>query len=207
MLLCIIFKVSVAVRNKTKIGKFINLEKSNIFDTEGKIKRKNLIPLVVNWMANSGHQFVFHYCFYLLKLGGSNQSIIIIVTTLAIVFNGIAFYFGFGETLSVSKLCGMGCAIASVIFLALSKSGETAKTVQVSSETRLLTEVIQTDPKYTYIAIGLSIIVPVLFSTKHFFTRKFAGSYEVEHMGVDSAILESGTCVVVFIIYCVNYGI
>lgn len=125
----------------------------------------------MNWLANCGHQFTFQFCFEFLRKGGSNQSIVVIVTTFASIINGITFYFAFGEKLSITKMIGMLCSISAVVFLALSKQGEEVKTVQAGPNG----EAFVTDPKYTYIAIGMAFIVPVCFSTKHFFTRLYSG--------------------------------
>lgn len=90
-----LFKLGDLIRTKVRTGKFIDLEHSNFFDKEGKFQKKNLIPLLGNWYANTQHTFVFTFCFKFVKMGGMNQGIVPIMTTLATLFNSILFYFYF----------------------------------------------------------------------------------------------------------------
>ena len=119
LLLLIIFKLSFAIRNKINLGVFINPEKSNIVDREGNFIKKNLVPLLGNWYANTAHVFLFTYAFKYAKLGGMNQGIIPIVTTTATLYNSILFYKAFGEKVSKVRIFGMCFTVCCVICLAL----------------------------------------------------------------------------------------
>ena len=72
LIFLILFKLQIAIRNKMKLGTFINKDKSNIIDSEGKYIWKNLYPLLGNWFANTGHVFLFTYAFKFAKKGGLN---------------------------------------------------------------------------------------------------------------------------------------
>ena len=55
------------------------------------------------------------------------------------------------------------------------------------------------DVKYAYYGLGLSMIVPVGFSFKHFLIRLYKGSYNYVYLPIDSAILESFTMSILLI--------
>lgn len=100
LVLLIAFKVYIAIRNKCTLGTFINMEKSNIWDKDGNLQCKNLVPVLGNVYANTSHVFFFSYAFKYAKMGGLNQGIIPIMTTLASLFNSVLFYFAFDEKIS-----------------------------------------------------------------------------------------------------------
>ena len=86
------------------------------------MQTKNLVPVLGNAFANTSHVFFFSYAFKFAKMGGLNQGIIPIMTTLASLFNSVLFYFTFGEKISSPKLLGMFMTISCVVFLALASS-------------------------------------------------------------------------------------
>jgi hypothetical protein len=150
-----------------RIGTFINKEKSNIIDKDGNYITKNLIPLLGNWFANTGHVFLFTYAFMFAKKGGLNQGIIPIVTTLATLYNSIIFYKAFGERVSPPKIFGMFFTIGCVTCLAL----DAASRKQVVGGP-------VTESKYAVYSLLCAFMVPVGFSFKHYLIRKFKGSYD-----------------------------
>ena len=177
-----------------KLGTFINREKSNILDKEGNYIWKNLIPLIGNWIANTGHVFLFTYAFRFAKKGGLNQGIIPIVTTLATLYNSIIFYKAFGEKVSAPKVFGMLFTVGCVVFLAL------------DSSTRKKVEGSDIDPIYSLYSLICGFFVPIGFSTKHYLIRKYKGSYDSNHLPLDSAILESISCAVFIPFYIAEKG-
>jgi hypothetical protein len=177
-----------------KLGTFINREKSNILDKEGNYIWKNLIPLIGNWIANTGHVFLFTYAFRFAKKGGLNQGIIPIVTTLATLYNSIIFYKAFGEKVSAPKVFGMLFTVGCVVFLAL------------DSSTRKKVEGSDIDPIYALYSLICGFFVPIGFSTKHYLIRKYKGSYDSNHLPLDSAILESISCAVFIPFYIAEKG-
>lgn len=65
-------KVIYAIRNKIKIGQFINYEKSNFFTPDKKFRKENMIPLFGSIYANVAHRFLFALAFKYAMLGGLN---------------------------------------------------------------------------------------------------------------------------------------
>lgn len=177
-----------------RLGTFINKEKSNIIDSNGKYLWKNLIPLLGNWFANTGHVFLFTYAFKYAKMGGLNQGIIPIITTLATLYNSIIFYKAFGEKVSPPKIFGMLFTVACVVCLALDSASRKAD---------LKTG---TNPKYSLYALILAFFVPMGFSMKHYLIRKYKGSYDSNHLPLDSAILESISCAIFIPFYLSEKG-
>ena len=196
LVLLILFKLYFAIRNKIKIGTFINLEKSNFYDEDGNFRKGNLVPLIGNAYANIAHVFLFTYAFKYAKMGGLNQGVIPIVTTFATIFNSVLFYFYFGEKLSCPKILGMALTVSSVVFLAVDASKDnSAEATQYDFES-----------KYAYYALALAMAVPFHFSFKHFLIRKYKGTYDHNFIGVDSGILETTACSVFAIIYGLEVG-
>jgi len=79
----------------------------------------NIAPLLGNWYGNTAHVFLFTFAFKFAKLGGLNQGLIPVMSIFATIFNGVAFYVAFGETISMPKCIGMVIAVSCVIFLCL----------------------------------------------------------------------------------------
>ena len=90
------------------------------------------------------------FAFKFAKLGGLNQGVIPIVTVTATIYNGVIFYFYFGEKLSMSKLFGMALTIVSVVFLGLD-----------SMEKKQTVDNIEYETKYAWYALAFALIVPV----------------------------------------------
>ena len=149
-----------------EIGTFINKDKSNIVDKDGKYITKNLIPLLGNWYANTSHIFLFTYAFKYAKMGGLNQGIIPIVTTMATPITSIVFYKMFGEKVTATKIFGMMFTVGCVVFLALDSLYSKASANK------------DVDSKYSFYALGFAFIVPMNFTFKHFLIRKYKGSYD-----------------------------
>jgi len=127
LLLILGYKGFVCLRNKRRLGTFINYQNSNLFDKDRNLKKKNLAPLIGNWYGNTAHVFLFTFAFKYAKLGGLNQGVIPIMTIFATIFNCTTFYFAFGETISAPQCFGMLIAVSCVIFLSLdsaNKKGE-----------------------------------------------------------------------------------
>lgn len=177
-----------------KLGTFINKDKSNIYDSEGNYIWKNLYPLLGNWFANTGHVFLFTYAFKFAKKGGLNQGIIPIVTTMATLYNSIIFYKAFGEKVSPPKIFGMLFTVGCVVCLALDSASR--KAVPGSD----------TDPINSVYALLCAFMVPVGFSFKHYLIRKFKGTYDSNHLPLDSAILESLSCAIFIPFYIAEKG-
>ena len=56
------------------------------------------------------------------------------------------------------------------------------------------------------LALSLSILVPIIFSTKHFLIRRFSGTYNGNELPVDSVLLENATLTVFSFIYGFEIG-
>lgn len=147
-----------------------------------------MIPLLGNWYANTAHVFLFSYAFKFSKLGGMNQGVVPIVTTMAVIYNSITFYLVFGEKLSPSKIVGIIFTFACVGFLALNTN-------------KVEEDGLETDGKYVMWSLGLAMLVPMGFSLKHFLIRKYKGSYDYKMLPIDSGILETLSCSVFTIYY------
>lgn len=189
----ILLKVYFAVRNKLTIGTFINKEKSNIVDPDGKVRWLNLAPLMGNWYGNTAHVFLFHFAYKFAKLGGLNQGVIPIMTIFATIFNTIVFYLAFGEKVSCIKIFGMCFCVSTVIFLAIDANNKKNEVnIIADGETDDALDP-ATRSAYCFYALGLALLVPVGFSFKHFTIRKFKGSYNYRILPFDSGILENLT--------------
>lgn len=57
-----------------------------------------------------------------------------------------------------------------------------------------------------YLALGLAVIVPILFSIKHFLIRMYSKTYPALDLSVDSSLLETLTLTVVSFIYGFDIG-
>ena len=144
--------MTFVVANYKEKGVYIDKTKSNIYNPDGSYKTKNIIPLLGNWWANTTHLFIFSYAFKFAKMGGLNQGLIQILTTFAIIYNSITFYFGFGEKLTVMKVFGMTFIISCVVCLGLDSVNK--KTVNAD-----LT--IQVDKNYALLSLGIGMVVPM----------------------------------------------
>lgn len=131
-----------------------------------------------------------------------NQGVVSILTIMASIFNVTSFYFAFGEKPSKMKLFGMLFCVGTSVCLAI-------KAVQVGNEKLENSngEVIEDDGNktlYGFYSLCFAIIVPVGFSLKHFFIRKYKVDYRTLDLVVDSSITEN-------IIFCIwtliQYGI
>lgn len=148
-----------------------------------------------NWYGNTAHVFLFALAFKYAKLGGLNQGIIPVMSIFATIFNGIAFYLGFGETISVPKIFGMIIAVSCIVFLSLDSSQKQGKVVVDKIEGYDKSQGV-----YSFYALGLGFLVPIGFSLKHFCIRKYKGTYDSISLPIDSGILEFATCCI-FSIY------
>jgi len=154
----------------------------------------NIIPLVGNWIANTGHIFLFTYAFKFAKKGGLNQGIIPIITTLATLYNSVIFYKAFGETVSPVKIFGMFFTVGCVVCLALDSANR--KPAPGSG----------TETIYAFYSLICAFFVPIGFSMKHYLIRKYKGSYDSNHLPFDSAILECISCAVFVPFYLSEKG-
>lgn len=68
----VLFKTTIAIRNKIQLGKFINRQKSNVVDENGDLRWLNLVPVLGNFIANTAHVVLFAYSYKYAKLGGLN---------------------------------------------------------------------------------------------------------------------------------------
>ena len=99
---------------------------------------------------------------------------------MATLYNSIIFYKAFGEKVSPPKILGMVFTIVCVACLAL----DSAQRKQVGGEGAV------TESKYSFYSLGCAFMVPVGLSFKHYLIRKYMGSYDSNHLPLDSAILE-----------------
>mmetsp|Transcript_17589 Transcript_17589/g.29697 ORF Transcript_17589/g.29697 Transcript_17589/m.29697 type:complete len:86 (+) Transcript_17589:326-583(+) len=67
-----LLKLGVAIRNKCTKGVFVDRNHSNIVDPQGKLIKKNLIPVFGNWQGNIAQVFLFTFAYKFAKLGGVN---------------------------------------------------------------------------------------------------------------------------------------
>jgi drug/metabolite transporter (DMT)-like permease len=74
------------------------------------------------------------------------------LTTFAIIYNSISFYFGFGEKLTILKLFGMTIIISCVVCLALDS---------VNRQPDATDEGLVTDKNYALLGLGVGMIVPM----------------------------------------------
>jgi len=74
------------------------------------------------------------------------------LTTFAIIYNSISFYFGFGEKLTILKLFGMIIIISCVVCLALDS---------VNRQPDAKDEGMVTDKNYALLGLGVGMIVPM----------------------------------------------
>lgn len=74
------------------------------------------------------------------------------MTTFAIIYNSISFYFGFGEKLTILKLLGMAIIISCVVCLALDS---------VNRQPDAEDEGLVTDKNYALLGLGVGMIVPM----------------------------------------------
>jgi len=191
----VLFKLILAIKNKVKKGVFIDKENSNIIDTEGKIKWKNIVPILGNWYANSAQVFLFTYAYKFAKLAGLNQGIVPILTLFASFFNSAIFYFVFGEKISLPKALGMVFAISCALLLMIESTSKKGETFVDESGVEQSKEI------YAFYCLGLAMLVPVGYSLKHFLVRRFQKSYNYYYLPIDSSIFENLTLVVFFGIY------
>ena len=186
-------KLSYAIKNKVKIGQYIDYSDSNFYTKDKKFQYKNLAPLLANFYANVAHRFFYALAFKYAKLGGLNQGVIPILTCVSSILNSISFYLAFGEILSGIKIVGMVFACCSVVFLGIYSSNQNdlneAQEVKISEN---LGEEINsmTKSSYAFLSLGLALIVPLGFAFKHFLIRKYKGSYQYWMLPIDAGILE-----------------
>ena len=120
-----LFKSYYALKNKVTIGTFVNLDKSNIFNKDGTLKKRNAIPVAINWLSNIAHIFLFTYAFKFAKMGGMNQGVVMTVLAFAMVFNTITFYYSFGESVSCIKVVGMVFIFSCIVLLGFDAGSRT----------------------------------------------------------------------------------
>jgi multidrug transporter EmrE-like cation transporter len=178
-----------------RVGSFIDKPNSSFYKKDGSFNSTNLIPLAGNWIPNSAHVFLFTFAFKYAKISGINQGLISTITSFASIYNGIVFYFYFGEKLTCMKILGMCGMFLCVILLNIDAS---TKTGEADDGTSL--------KSYAFLAIGLAMIVPINFSIKHFLIRLYKGSYPTFELAIDSSILESLTFSIFAVWYHIEVG-
>lgn len=116
------------------------------------------------------------------------------MTIFATIFNSVSFYFAFGEIISYPKLFGMMIAVSCVAYLSIDSANKT-EVIEVDGDLDT------TQSVYAFYSIGLSFLVPIGFSIKHFAIRYFKGSYNYLDQPIDSGILECLTVCIPIIWY------
>eukprot|EP00355_Strombidium_rassoulzadegani_P003296 CAMPEP_0168614938 /NCGR_PEP_ID=MMETSP0449_2-20121227/4242_1 /TAXON_ID=1082188 /ORGANISM="Strombidium rassoulzadegani, Strain ras09" /LENGTH=315 /DNA_ID=CAMNT_0008655653 /DNA_START=170 /DNA_END=1117 /DNA_ORIENTATION=- len=189
------FKVALACKTKVVTGAFIDKNNSNLVDKEGKLKKKNLIPLLGNLYGNFAHIFFYSLAYKFAKMGGINQGVVPILTLFAAIFNCVAFYFGFNEKLNFPKVLGMMLAILCGCLLLVDSAGKKGETFIDESGAE------QSKALYSFYSLGLAFLVPIALSSKHYLIRKYQSSYNYYFLAIDSAILESLSCSIFFLVF------
>ena len=105
------------------------------------------------------------------------------MTIFATIFNSISFYLVFGETISYPKLFGMLIAVSCVVYLSIDSANK-SEVIEVDGDSGTKQSI------YAFYSLGLSFLVPIGFSLKHFAIRYFKGSYNYLDQPIDSGILE-----------------
>lgn len=72
LIVLIVYRLFQIIKNKQKIGTFINYKNSNWFDLSGNFKGEHLIPLAGNFIPNLAGLICLALAFKYAALGGLN---------------------------------------------------------------------------------------------------------------------------------------
>ena len=146
----------------------------------------------------------FTLAFKFAKEAKINQGVVTIVVIMASIFNSVTFYFAFGEKPSCAKFVGMFFCASVTILLginsALQGSGDADTSVDSKPEETSRTA-------YAFYSLGFAILVPIGFSIKHYFIRKYKGSYNSFDLVIDSSMSENAVFCIVSIYQASNGGL
>ena len=197
----IFFKILLTCYRKHKYGEFWNKSRSNFINEDNTIKKVNFWPLLVNIYANCAHYTFFTLAFKYAKLAGINQGVVTIMVIMATIFNSISFYFAFGEKPSCTKIIGICFSASITIFLGINGVLQDDSDLKVKNA-----DGDSSRTAYSFYSLGFATLVPIGFSLKHFFIRKFKGSYNSFDLVMDSSIGENAVFCIVSIYQATNGG-
>jgi hypothetical protein len=195
LVLLVLIKVIDLFRTRFTKGVWIDKTNSNIYSPDGKLKKKNIIPILGNWYGNTAQVFLFSVAFKYATLGGLNQGIVPSLTLFASFFNAIVFYLVFKERLSCPNITGMIVAFACGVLLAIDSALKKGQSFVDENGLE------QSKGVYSFYSLGLAFLVPFGFTFKHFVIRKFQGGYDYHWMPIDSAVLECLTSTIFLFAY------
>ena len=161
-LILLIYRVIQCLSNRKRLGTFINYEKSNLFQKNGKFNWKNLFPLVGNGVTNLFNLVTITYAFKFAVLGGINQGVILALTSMSSVYNIFIFYFLFKEKVGPIQVVGiliMMCCAGCIGF----NSQQRNDNLESGDSQRW----------YASLSVFFSLLSPFFMSSKHVIIRKY----------------------------------
>ena len=188
-----IIKIGMLIRSRIKTGAWINPANSTVVYPDGKIRWKNLIPLIGNTATSAAYAYIMTYAWMYAKRGGLNQGTISTFLSFASVINIGLFYCLFKEKVTVVQVIGIVIMILCIVCLSFetSQKGDEDPSETIGDEEYDYSEGPSKLMSCVY-ALILASFAPWTMSIKQVIIRWYMKDYPPLLLSLDSMVLENG---------------